>query len=64
MESGSYRGIKFVGTCYKVVEWILEQTIRQQIDIDNTSMQFGFIKGKGTSDAGFYCKTDAGEVSN
>ena len=24
-------------------------------------MQFGFMKGKGTTDAIFYCKTDAGE---
>jgi len=32
----------------KVVERIFEHRIRQQIDIDD--MQFGFMKGKGTTD--------------
>jgi len=35
----------------KVVERIFEHRIRQQIDIDD--MQFGFMKGKGTTDAIF-----------
>ena len=35
----------------KVVERIFEHRIRQQIDIDD--MQFGFVKGKGTTDAIF-----------
>jgi len=35
----------------KVVKRIFEHRIRQQIDIDN--MQFGFMKGKGTTDAIF-----------
>jgi len=35
----------------KVVERIFENRIRQQIDIDD--MQFGFMKGKGTTDAIF-----------
>jgi len=34
-----------------VVEKIFEQRIRQQIHID--AMQFGFMKGKGTTDAIF-----------
>jgi len=34
-----------------VMERIFEHRIRQQIDIDN--MQFGFMKGKGTTDAIF-----------
>jgi len=33
----------------KVVERIFEHRIRQQIKIDD--MQFGFMKGKGTTDA-------------
>ena len=33
----------------KVVERIFEHRIRQQIEIDD--MQFGFMKGKGTTDA-------------
>jgi len=32
----------------KVGEWIFEYRIWQQIDIDD--MQFGYIKGKGSTD--------------
>jgi len=49
MESGSYRGIKLLEHAMKVVEMIFEHRIWQQIDIDD--MQFGFMKGKGTTDA-------------
>ena len=45
MECGSYRGI--FGTCYESGE----HRIWQQIDIDD--MQFGFMKGKRTTDAIF-----------
>ena len=45
MECGSYRGIKLL------VERIFKHRIRQQIDIGD--MQFGFMKGKGTTDAIF-----------
>jgi len=51
MECGSYRGIKLLEHAMKVVERIFEDRIRQQIDIDD--MQFGFMKGKGTTDAIF-----------
>ena len=51
MECGSYRGIKLLEHAMKVVERIFEHTIRQQIEIDD--MQFGFMKGKGTTDAIF-----------
>ena len=37
----------------KVVERIFEHRIRQQIEID---MQFGFMKGKGTTDAIFMAR--------
>jgi len=37
----------------KLVERIFENRIRQQIDIDDNDMQFGFMKGKGTTDAIF-----------
>jgi len=46
-----YRGIKLLEHAMKVVERIFEDRIRQQIDIDD--MQFGFMKGKGTTDAIF-----------
>ena len=49
MECGSYRGIKLLEHAMKVVERIFEHRIRQQIEIDD--MQFGFMKGKGTTDA-------------
>jgi len=44
MECGSYRGIKLFEHAMKLVE----NRIWQQIDIDD--MQFGFMKGKGTTD--------------
>jgi len=51
MECGSYRGIKLVEHAVKVVERIFDHRIWQQIEVDD--MQFGFIKGKGTTDAIF-----------
>ena len=49
MECGSYRGIKLLEHGLKVVERIFEHRIRQQVEIDD--IQFGFMKGKGTTDA-------------
>ena len=54
MECGSYRGIKWLEHAMKVVERIFEHRIRQQIEIDD--MQFGFMKGKGTTDAFFMAR--------
>jgi len=51
MECGSYRGISLLEHAMKVVEIIFENSIRQQIDVDD--MQFAFMKGKGTTDAIF-----------
>jgi len=51
MECGSYRGNKLLEHAVKVVERILEHRIWQHIDIDD--MQFGFMKGKGTTHAIF-----------
>jgi len=51
MECGSYRGIKLVEHAMKVVVSIFEHRVRQQIEVDD--MQFGFMKGKGTTDAIF-----------
>ena len=49
MECGSYnRGIKLLEHAMKVVEKIFEHRIRQLIEVD-----FGFVKGKGTTDAIF-----------
>ena len=54
MECGSYRGMNSLEHAMKVVERIFEHRIRQQIEIDD--MQFGFLKGKGTTDAIFMAK--------
>ena len=51
MECGYYKGIKLLEHTMKVVERIFEHRIRQQIEVDD--MQFGFMKGKGTTDAIF-----------
>jgi len=51
MECGSHRGIKLLEHAVKVLERTFEQRIWQQIDIDD--MQFGFMKGKGTTDTIF-----------
>ena len=53
MECGSYRGIKLLEQAMKVVERIFEHRIRQQIESD---VQFGFMKGKGTTDAIFMAR--------
>ena len=48
---GSYRAIKLLEQLMKVLERVLEKRIRCQVSIDN--MQFGFMHGKGTTDAIF-----------
>ena len=48
---GSYRAIKLLEQPTKVLERVLEKNIRCQVSIDN--MQFGFMSGKGTTDAIF-----------
>jgi len=54
MECGSYRGIKLLEHAMEAVEKIFEHRIRQQIVIDD--MQFGFMKGKETTDAIFMAR--------
>ena len=51
MSCGSYRAIKLLEQAMKVFERVLEQRVRDQATIDN--MQFGFMPGKGTTDAIF-----------
>ena len=48
---GSHRAIKLLEQPMKVFERVLEKRIRCQVLIDN--MQFGFMPGKGTTDAIF-----------
>ena len=54
IECGSYRGIKLLEHAMKVVERISKHRIWQQIETDD--MQFGFMKGKGTTDAICICR--------
>ena len=58
MECGSYRGIKLLEHAMKVVERIFKNRIWQHIDIED--MQFGFMKGKGTTDAIFIVRQTLG----
>ena len=51
MDRGNFRGLKLIDQVLKIVERILETVIRSQISID--SMQFGFMPGRGTTDAIF-----------
>ena len=48
---GSYRAIKLLEQPMKVLERVLENRIRCRVSIDN--MQFGYMSGKGTTDAIF-----------
>ena len=48
---GSYRDIKLLEQPLKVLERVLEKRNRYQVSINN--MQFGFMPGKGTTDAIF-----------
>ena len=48
---GSYSATKLLEQLMKVLERVLEKRIRCQGSIDN--MQFGFMPGKGTTDAIF-----------
>ena len=48
---GSYRGIKLLEHAMKVLERVIEKRVRKIVKIDG--MQFGFMMGKGTTDAIF-----------
>jgi hypothetical protein len=54
LECGSYRAVKLLEHTMKVVERVLEKRIREQIKIEE--MQFGFMPGKGTTDAIFIAR--------
>jgi len=51
MECSSYREMKLLEHATEVVERVFEHGITQQIEIDD--MQFGFMNGKGTTEAIF-----------
>ena len=47
----NYRGLKLLDQVTKIMKHILATIIRTQVDID--TMQFGFMPGRGTTDAIF-----------
>ena len=51
LDRGNFRGLKLIDQVLKIVERIIETLIRTRISID--SMQFGFMPGRGTTDAIF-----------
>ena len=51
MECGSYIAIKLLEHTMKVSECVFERRIREKVKID--AMHFGFMPGKGTTDAIF-----------
>ena len=51
MDRGNYRGLKLTEQVMKVLERIVDGLIRQVVSIDDS--QFGFVPGRGTTDAIF-----------
>jgi exonuclease III len=54
LNRGNYRGLKLIDQVMKVLERMAEQFIRQKVRIDD--MQFGFMPGRGTTDAIFIAR--------
>ena len=51
LDRDKYRGLKLTEQVMKVLERIVDSLIRQVVSIDNS--QFGFVPGRGTTDAIF-----------
>ena len=47
----SYRGVKLLEHAMKIIEGVLDTRIQELVNID--SMQFGFMPGRGMTDALF-----------
>ena len=62
LSCGSYRGIKLLEHAMKIVERVLERRIRNLVNLDE--MQFGFMPGKGTTDALFILRRMQEEYRN
>ena len=54
LERGNYRGLKLTDQVMKLVERVLDSHIRKMVNIDE--MQFGFVPGRGTTDAIFIAR--------
>ena len=51
LDKGNYRGLKLTEHTMKILERIVDGLIRQVVSIDDS--QFGFVPGRGTTDAIF-----------
>lgn len=51
LDRGNYRGLKLTDQVMKLLERVLDGFIRGMVEVDE--MQFGFVPGRGTSDAIF-----------
>ena len=51
LDRGNYRGLKLTDQVMKLLEHVLDPLIRNMVDINKT--QFGFVPGRGTTDAIF-----------
>ena len=54
LERGNYHGLKLTKQVMKVLERIVDGLIRQLVSIDDS--QFGFVPGRGTTDAIFVAR--------
>ena len=54
LDRGNYRGLKLTDQVMKLLERVLDTSIRSMVDIDE--MQFGFVPGRGTTDAIFIAR--------
>ena len=51
---GNYRGLKLTEQVMKVLEGVLESAVRGMVDVNK--LQFGFVPGRGTTDAIFIAR--------
>ena len=54
LNCGSYRGLKLTDQVMKVLEGVLDSAIRKMVDVNK--LQFGFVPGRGTTDAIFIAR--------
>ena len=55
LDRGNYRGLKLTDQVMKLLELVLDSSIRKMVNIDD--MQFGFVPGRGTIDVIFiFCQ--------
>ena len=54
LESGNHHGLKLTEQVMKVLERIVDGLIRELVSVDDP--QFGFIPGRGTTDAIFFVR--------